>query len=207
MNRYGQSITWGAINAPHLFTGDCLSYGLRDAVTKQEIENESADLTALVLHSRKAVLRFEAQVNSGSDNFLDLSAGAAVTVSTLSGRDGAGARGGGEVGAGTAEDGIDRGDVVPEHERRGRGECGHGGEYHDARPIGADDDFAGRENHLRHLRAGACGGDRACADAAAVTEDHGRRAESRTGRSRGRRAAATSGRSRWRCWRRGRNRR
>jgi len=85
MQRYGQTLTWGAIAAPHLFTGDCLSYSLRDAVTEQEIENESADLTALVLHSRKAMLSFEAQVNSGTTNFLDLSAGAELTVSGISG--------------------------------------------------------------------------------------------------------------------------
>jgi len=85
MNRYGQAITWGAAGAPHLFTGDCLSYGLKDAVTKQEIEDENADLAAVVLHSRKAALSFEAQVNSGTTNFLDLSAGAAITVSTISG--------------------------------------------------------------------------------------------------------------------------
>ena len=83
MNRYGQSITWGAIAAPHLFTGDCLSYSLRDAVTKTNILNESGDIMTYITHARKAALSFEAQVNTGSTNFLDLSAGGSITVTGI----------------------------------------------------------------------------------------------------------------------------
>jgi hypothetical protein len=83
MNRYGQSITWGAISAPHPFAGDCISYSLQDARTKTNLENEAGDIMAYLLHSRKAALAFEAEVNASTTNFLDLSAGAAVAVSTI----------------------------------------------------------------------------------------------------------------------------
>ncbi len=84
MNRYGQPITWSAITAPHLFTGECTAYGYRDAVTRQLIDDEAGDQMAVVLHSRKAELNFDAKVTSSSTDFLDLSAGAALTVSGIS---------------------------------------------------------------------------------------------------------------------------
>jgi hypothetical protein len=85
MNRYGQSITWSALSAPAIFTGDILSYSYDDKVTEQELEDGGSDIAALALHSRKAEVNFEAEVTSGSTNFLDLSAGAALAVSGITG--------------------------------------------------------------------------------------------------------------------------
>jgi len=84
MNRYGQSITWGAITAPHLFSGECTSFSFREGRTRQLIDDEAGDNMALVLHSRKAELSFEAKVTNESDDFLDLSGGAAITVTGIS---------------------------------------------------------------------------------------------------------------------------
>lgn len=83
MNRYGQLITWSTITAPKPASGSVVSYSLRDAVTRQLIDGEDGDFLAAVLHSKKAELNFEAKVTSASTDFLDLSVGAAVTVSTI----------------------------------------------------------------------------------------------------------------------------
>lgn len=83
MNRYGQSITWGPLSAPQLFTGVTHDYSYRDAVTKQLITDMRADNMAMVLHSKKGDINFEAMVTEGSINFLDLSTGAAITVSGI----------------------------------------------------------------------------------------------------------------------------
>ncbi len=84
MNRYGQNITWGTISAPHLFSGECTSYDARDAFTRQLIDDQAGDQMAIVLHSGKTEISFEAKITSSSTNFLDLSAGAAITVSGIS---------------------------------------------------------------------------------------------------------------------------
>ncbi len=83
MNRYGQTITWSTITAPHLFTGKCTSYSLRDAVSRQLMDDEGGDNVALALHSAKAELNFSAEVTDGSTDFLDLSDGVAITVSGI----------------------------------------------------------------------------------------------------------------------------
>lgn len=88
MNRYGQSITWGPLTAPSLFNGEVISYSLRDAQTEQDIDGASTDYIAMALHSRKGEVNYEATVTGGTggtSNFLDLSTGAAVVVSTISG--------------------------------------------------------------------------------------------------------------------------
>ena len=83
MNRYGQSITWGPLSAPKLFTGQTRDYSVRDSLTKQLIADMSGDYFAMVLHSRKSDLNFEATVTEASTDFLDLSAGAAIAVSGI----------------------------------------------------------------------------------------------------------------------------
>ena len=85
MNRYGQAITWGPLSAPQLFTGETRQYSYRDSLTKQLITDMSADNMAMILHSHKADISFEAVVGVGSSNFLDLSAGAAIAVSGITG--------------------------------------------------------------------------------------------------------------------------
>jgi hypothetical protein len=84
-NRYGQTITWGPLTAPALFTGERQSYSYRDAVTKQNISGAAGDHFAQVLHSRKAALSFTAKVTSGATDFLDISDGAAIAVSGVTG--------------------------------------------------------------------------------------------------------------------------
>lgn len=84
-NRYGQTITWGPLTAPALFTGERQSYSYRDAVTKQNISGAAGDHFAQVLHSRKAAIQFTAKVTSGSEDFLDISEGAAIAVSGVTG--------------------------------------------------------------------------------------------------------------------------
>lgn len=84
MNRYGQSITWGPLSAPALFTGDVMSYSYKEQVSEQELETGGSDITAIALHSHKAELNYEAEVTSASTNFLDLSSGAAISVSGIS---------------------------------------------------------------------------------------------------------------------------
>lgn len=87
--RYGQSITYGPLSAPALFTGSVerYSYGLQ--ATKQLISGPAAidsvqNHLAMVLHSKKASLSFTAKITSDSSDFLDLSAGAQITVSGIS---------------------------------------------------------------------------------------------------------------------------
>ena len=84
-NRYGQTITWGPLSAHTLFTGEKQSYSYRDQVTKQNIDGAAAEFIAMALHSQKADLDFEAKITSDSANFLDLSGGAAVAVSGITG--------------------------------------------------------------------------------------------------------------------------
>ncbi|MEO7933204.1 MAG: hypothetical protein ABIT76_08615 [Chthoniobacterales bacterium] len=83
MQRYGQSLVFGTATVPDIFTGSVLSYSLRNAVTRQLIPDGNGDNTALALHSAKGELNFEVQVTDGSTNFLDLSTGGRVVVSTL----------------------------------------------------------------------------------------------------------------------------
>lgn len=83
MNRYGQQITWGPLSAPRLFTGVTRDYSYRDSVTKQLIQDMAADHMAMVLHSKKGDINFEAMVTDASADFLDLSGGAAITVSGI----------------------------------------------------------------------------------------------------------------------------
>jgi len=85
MNRYGQSITWGPSTAPALFTGSILSYSYRDARTRQLIEDATSDYAALVQHSQKADINFEARITEASTDFLDLSMGAKIVVSGVTG--------------------------------------------------------------------------------------------------------------------------
>ena len=85
MPNIGQNILWGTAAAPHFFTGNCTSYSLRDAVTKQLIDGEDGAYFAAVLHSRKAEVNFSAKITSGSTNGLDLSAGPLISVSGISG--------------------------------------------------------------------------------------------------------------------------
>src|SRR5262245_30365271 len=84
MNRYGQAITWSALSAPHLFTGQCMAYSYDDEVEETVDEDESGDVLAVILDGRKAAINFEAKVTNVSTDFLDLSAGAAITVSGIS---------------------------------------------------------------------------------------------------------------------------
>lgn len=83
MNHIGQAITWGTVAAPHLFTGKCTSYTARDAATRQMFDDEAGDNTAFILHSRKTEINFGAEITSGSVDFLDISAGAVVTVTGI----------------------------------------------------------------------------------------------------------------------------
>ncbi len=83
MNRYGQTITWSTIAAPHLFTGHCTAYSYADAATRQPMDDEAGDNVAIALHSRKADLNFSAEITSQSTDFLDLSTGAAIVVDGL----------------------------------------------------------------------------------------------------------------------------
>jgi hypothetical protein len=84
MNRYGQDITWGTLNAPHAFSGTRTSYSYRDNIQRQLDEDESGDNRVLIQHSRKASLSFEARVTDASTDFLDLSSGGAITISEIS---------------------------------------------------------------------------------------------------------------------------
>lgn len=83
-NRYGQTITWGPLSAPALFSGERQSYSYRDAVTKQNISGAAGDHFAQALHSRKAALNFTAKVTNDSTDFLDISEGAAIAVDGVS---------------------------------------------------------------------------------------------------------------------------
>lgn len=80
MNRYGQAISWSTPNAPHVFTGICTNYRYNPTVQSQLDEDESGDNRAIIQHSKKAELSFEAKITEDSTDFLDLSAGAMITV-------------------------------------------------------------------------------------------------------------------------------
>lgn len=79
-NHYGQSIQYGVLGAPALFTGDNMSFSYRDQVTKDLLEGGGSDHAAMALHSRKGDLSFEGEVTSGSTDFLDLSSGGRIVV-------------------------------------------------------------------------------------------------------------------------------
>lgn len=79
-NHYGQSIKYGVLDAPALFTGDNMSFNYRDAVTADDQENGGSDIAAVAMHSRKADLQFSGEVTSGSTNFLNLANGAKIAV-------------------------------------------------------------------------------------------------------------------------------
>jgi len=84
MNRYGQNITWSTPGAPHPFHGICTAYSYKMQLQRQLDEDENGDNHALIQHSRKANVSFEAKVlkgTGGSTDFLDLSAGGAVALS------------------------------------------------------------------------------------------------------------------------------
>ncbi len=80
MNHYGQSITYGVLDAPTLFTGDNMSFGYRDQVTEDDLEDGGSDISAMALHSRKGDLNFDGEVTDGSTDFLDLSTGGRIVV-------------------------------------------------------------------------------------------------------------------------------
>lgn len=80
MNRYGQLIVFGTIAVPHLFTGNCTAYSYNLQADEQIPSDESGDPLALVHSGKKAALEFEAEIKDSSNNFLDLSAGAEITV-------------------------------------------------------------------------------------------------------------------------------
>lgn len=85
MNRHGQQITWGTLAAPKLFTGQTRDYSYRLAKTKQLERDMRGDNMAMILHSPKAEINFEATVTQESSDFLDLSAGAQVVISAITG--------------------------------------------------------------------------------------------------------------------------
>jgi hypothetical protein len=84
MNRYGQTLTYGPLSAPAFFTCEPQSYSLRDGQTKQLIDGAAGDWLAMALHSRKAEINFEGKVTVGTTDFLDLSDGAAIALSSIS---------------------------------------------------------------------------------------------------------------------------
>ncbi|HSI10720.1 MAG TPA: hypothetical protein VK961_01690 [Chthoniobacter sp.] len=85
MNHYGQTITWGTLSAPHPFAGTCTSYSYRAQLQRQLDADESGDNRALIQHSKKAEISFEARITDASQDFLDLSAGAAITLTGVTG--------------------------------------------------------------------------------------------------------------------------
>src|SRR4051812_46106627 len=84
MNRYGQAITFSTTSAPYPFTGYLTSYSYREMKQRQLFDDESGEFVELAQTGKKAELSFEADVTDGSTDFLDLSAGAAVTVTGIS---------------------------------------------------------------------------------------------------------------------------
>lgn len=80
MNRYGQSITWGTLSAPQLFTGMTRQYSVRDGLTKELFTDMSGENMAMSLNCAKSDINFEAVVTAGSVNFLDLSVVAAIAI-------------------------------------------------------------------------------------------------------------------------------
>ena len=85
MNRYGQIITWGTLTAPALFKGIITDYSYRDSKTKQLEHDAAGDNMAMILHLHKGEISFEAKVTHESTNFLDLSKGAQIVTSAISG--------------------------------------------------------------------------------------------------------------------------
>lgn len=83
--RYGQTITWGTSTAPQIFGGTRMRYSYREMLQEQLDDDESGIFRAALLHSKKAEISFEAKVTQASTNFLDLSAGAKIAVSGVSG--------------------------------------------------------------------------------------------------------------------------
>jgi hypothetical protein len=81
--RYGQDIEWGAVNAPQLFTGECMSFTYDKRVQEQMIAGAAGGNIAMALHSMMGDLRFRAKVTSASTDFLDLSTGAAIEVTGI----------------------------------------------------------------------------------------------------------------------------
>lgn len=77
---YGQSIKYGVLGAPTLFTGDNMSFSYRDNMTADELEDGGSDIAALALHSRKGEIDFSCEVTSDTDDFLDLSNGQKIVV-------------------------------------------------------------------------------------------------------------------------------
>jgi hypothetical protein len=78
---YGQSITYGVLGAPALFTGDNMSFGYSDKVSEDLLENGGSDFEAMALHSRKGEINFEGEVTSDTSDFLDLSSGSRLVIS------------------------------------------------------------------------------------------------------------------------------
>ena len=85
MNRYGQVITWSTVAAPHPFSGTLTNYGYRDVFSRLTDDDEAGDLRAIIQHSRKSALSFDAKVTEATTDLLDLSSGAAITVSGVTG--------------------------------------------------------------------------------------------------------------------------
>jgi hypothetical protein len=81
--RYGQDIDWGTVNAPQLFTGECINYSYSPRATEQMIRGAAGGNIAMAVHSDQADFRFSAKVTAASTDFLDLSAGAAVAISGI----------------------------------------------------------------------------------------------------------------------------
>lgn len=85
MNRYGQTITWSTVSAPHPFTGMLSSFSARDVAQDKLIEDDSGDNLALILDGQKIEYSLDARVTDGTTDFLDLSAGAKIAVSGITG--------------------------------------------------------------------------------------------------------------------------
>src|SRR4051812_30064129 len=86
LQTYGASTShWGTADAPQLFTGHCTRYSYRDAITRRLLTNMVGDNVAAALHSRKAEVDFAANVTAGSTDFLDLSEGAKIAISGITG--------------------------------------------------------------------------------------------------------------------------
>ncbi len=77
---YGQDIKFGVLGAPALFTGDNMDFSYRNNLTVDELEDGGSDITALAMHSRKGEMDFSGEVTDDSTDFLNLQAGARITV-------------------------------------------------------------------------------------------------------------------------------
>lgn len=89
MNRYGQSLlAWSTIAAPRPCTGIPTSYSYRLHSQRQLEDNESGDNVALIQHSTKAEIAFDARVTVGSTDFFNLgTAGAALVLNGVNNSD------------------------------------------------------------------------------------------------------------------------